>query len=129
MKIRGTDFVYYQTGDIDRAIAFYRDTLGLELEGYYEQMRWAEFDAGNTTLVLNDPSILGVGIEPRPGGGAAALAVEDLAAAMEELEGKDVSGCLPGPGEPHLPSLLHRGPGRQPRLAPPAQGRHLRLMC
>ena len=100
MKIRGTDFVYYQTGDIDRAIAFYRDTLGLELEGYYEQMRWAEFDAGNTTLVLNDPSILGVGIEPRPGGGAAALAVEDLAAAMEELEGKDVPVVFPAQESP-----------------------------
>ena len=100
MKIRGTDFVYYQTGDIDRSIAFYRDTLGLELEGYYEQMRWAEFDAGNTTLVLNDPSILGVGIEPRPGGGAAALAVEDLAAAMEELEGKDVPIVFPAQESP-----------------------------
>ena len=95
MKIRGTDFVYYQTGDIDRSIAFYRDTLGLELAGYYEQMRWAEFDAGNTTLVLNDPSILGVGIEPRPGGGAAALAVEDLDAAMEELQGKEVTVVFP----------------------------------
>ena len=100
MKIRGTDFVYYQTGDIDRAITFYRDTLGLELAGYYEQMRWAEFDAGNTTLVLNDPSILGVGIEPRPGGGAAALAVEDLAAAMEELEGKQVTVVFPAQESP-----------------------------
>lgn len=100
MKIRGTDFVYYQTGDIDRAIAFYRDTLGLELEGYYEQMRWAEFDAGNTTLVLNDPSILGVGIEPRPGGGAAALAVEDLADAMEELGGQGVTVVFPAQESP-----------------------------
>jgi|AP95_1055475.scaffolds.fasta_scaffold259295_2 hypothetical protein len=31
MNIRGTDFIYYQTNDIDRAIAFYRDTLGLEM--------------------------------------------------------------------------------------------------
>lgn len=58
-------------------------------------MRWAEFDAGNTTLVLNDPSILGVGIEPRPGGGAAAFAVEDLAAAMEELGGQGVTVVFP----------------------------------
>ena len=57
-----------------------------------QEMRWAEFAAGNTTLVVNDPGGLGVGIEP------------------------------------HLPSRLHRGPGRQPRLAPPAQGRHLRLI-
>jgi catechol 2,3-dioxygenase-like lactoylglutathione lyase family enzyme len=29
MNIRGTDFIYYQTNVIDKAIAFYRDTLGL----------------------------------------------------------------------------------------------------
>jgi hypothetical protein len=27
MQIRGTDFVYYQTGDIEKSIEFYRDTL------------------------------------------------------------------------------------------------------
>ena len=95
MKIRGTDFVYYQTGDIDRSIAFYRDTLGLDLAGYYEQMRWAEFDAGNATLVLNDPETLGVGLTARTGGAAAALAVEDLAAAMEELQAKGVTVVFP----------------------------------
>lgn len=95
MKIRGTDFVYYQTGDIDRSIAFYRDTLGLELAGYYEQMRWAEFDAGNATLVLNDPETLGVGLTARTGGAAAALAVEDLPAAMDELQGKEVTVVFP----------------------------------
>ncbi len=58
-------------------------------------MRWAEFNAGNTTLVLNDPGVLGVGIEPRPGGGAAAFAVEDLAAAMQELEGQGVTVVFP----------------------------------
>jgi len=46
MDVRGTDFVYYQTGDIDRTIAFYRDTLGLEMYGYYEEVKWAEFNAG-----------------------------------------------------------------------------------
>ena len=95
MKIRGTDFVYYQTGDIDRSIAFYRDTLGLDLAGYYERMRWAEFDAGNATLVLNDPETLGVGLSARTGGAAAALAVEDLNAAMEELQGKEVTVVFP----------------------------------
>ena len=33
MKIRGTDFVYYQTSDIEKSIEFYRDTLGLEMYG------------------------------------------------------------------------------------------------
>ena len=34
MSIRGTDFVYYQTSDIEKAIEFYRDTLGMELNGW-----------------------------------------------------------------------------------------------
>ena len=47
MNIRGTDFIYYQTNVIDKAIAFYRDTLGLEMYGHFEEMKWAEFNAGN----------------------------------------------------------------------------------
>jgi len=37
MNIRGTDFSYYQTNDMDKAIAFYRDTLGLEMYGQRRQ--------------------------------------------------------------------------------------------
>ena len=42
MEIRGTDFVYYQTNDIEKAIEFYRDTLGLEEE--------RSFDSGSPSL-------------------------------------------------------------------------------
>ena len=37
MNIRGTDFIYYQTNDMDKAIAFYRDALGLEMYGQRRQ--------------------------------------------------------------------------------------------
>ncbi len=37
MNIRGSDFIYYQTNDMDKAIAFYRDALGLEMYGQRRQ--------------------------------------------------------------------------------------------
>lgn len=40
MIIRGTDVVYYQSSDVERAIKSYRDnTLGWELYGYYEDVK------------------------------------------------------------------------------------------
>ena len=56
MSVRGTDFVYYQSSNMEKSIEFYRDALGLEMYGYYEDFKWAEFNAGNVTLALNDPS-------------------------------------------------------------------------
>ena len=87
MNIRGTDFIYYQTNDIDRAIAFYRDTLGLEMYSYFEEVKWAEFNAGNTTFDAN--------MKAQAGGAAVAFSVDDVAAAIEELESKGIKVTLP----------------------------------
>lgn len=95
MNIRGTDFIYYQTNDIDKAIAFYRDTLGLEMYGHFEEMKWAEFNAGNTTFAINDPSAFDANMKAQPGGAAVAFSVDDVAAAIEELESKGVKVTLP----------------------------------
>lgn len=95
MNIRGTDFIYYQTSDIDRSIAFYRDTLGLELNGHFEEMKWAEFNTGNATFAINDPSAFDPEAKPQVGGTAVAFAVEDLGAAVEELEAKGVPFVVP----------------------------------
>jgi predicted enzyme related to lactoylglutathione lyase len=95
MKIRGTDFVYYQTSDIDKAIEFYRDTLGLEMNGYFEEVKWAEFNAGNATFAINDPTALDPNLKPQTGGAAVAFAVDDLEAAMKELEDKGVPVVAP----------------------------------
>jgi predicted enzyme related to lactoylglutathione lyase len=88
MDIRGTDFVYYQTNDIEKAIAFYRDTLGLELYGYFEEVKWAEFNAGNVTFAINDPSAFDPNAKAQSGGAAISFAVADLAASVKELESK-----------------------------------------
>jgi predicted enzyme related to lactoylglutathione lyase len=53
----GVDFVSYSVADLDRAVAFYRDTLGLPLRGYhpmagFTRFPWVEFDVGETTIAL-----------------------------------------------------------------------------
>ncbi len=95
MNIRGTDFIYYQTNDIDKAIAFYRDTLGLEMYGHFEEMKWAEFNAGNTTFAINDPSAFDPNMKAQAGGAAVAFSVDDVAAAIEELESQGITVTVP----------------------------------
>ena len=86
MKIRGTDFVMFSVSNLDRAVKFYRDILGLPEEVYSGEWQWAEFNCGNVTLALK-------GGEPVPksgAGGHIALAVDDVKAAGEDLKRKGV---------------------------------------
>ncbi len=82
MKIRGTDFVLFHVGELARAVKFYRDVLGLKQEILSEEYQWAEFNCGNLTLALKG------GAKPAEiaAGARLALAVEDIAAAHEELK-------------------------------------------
>lgn len=58
--------------DMDEAIAFYRDTLGLELK--FQSPFWSEFATGETTLALHPAS------PDNPAGSVQlGLAVDDLA--------------------------------------------------
>ena len=95
MDVRGADFIYYQTSDIDRAIEFYRDTLGLEMYGYFEEVKWAEFNAGNATFAVNDPSAFDENAKAQSGGAAVAFAVEDVEETMRELQAKGVTVTIP----------------------------------
>lgn len=96
MQTRAMDFVAYNVADLDRSVAFYRDVLGLKLSGQWGDS-FAEFEVPPTTLAL-------VVLPPeaqRPasagsGGAAVALSVPDVAAALEELRGKNVP-VLMGP--------------------------------
>lgn len=74
MKIRGVEFVLHSVSDIASAVAFYRDVLGLRLEAYGEAERWAEFDCGNVTLVLQG----GVAATAAVSHTKLALAVDDI---------------------------------------------------
>jgi catechol 2,3-dioxygenase-like lactoylglutathione lyase family enzyme len=84
------DDVFFNVDDMDQAVAFYRDTLGLEVQ--YESVDWVELDAGNVTIALRR---YGSGPEGRPelgvGEGATLVfEVDDIEAAKAELEGQGV---------------------------------------
>ncbi|HSC91239.1 MAG TPA: VOC family protein [Gaiellaceae bacterium] len=86
MQIERVDFVDVPTRDLERAIAFYRDVLGLP----QNPREPTEFETPNVTLALWQPEAMGVPFD----GGAShgiALRVADVAAARVELEAKGVT--------------------------------------
>jgi predicted enzyme related to lactoylglutathione lyase len=84
VKVRAIDFVVVNVSDMERSAAFYRETLGLDFPMNEDGPVWKEFDTPPVALALfREPS--------DPGKNALiALAVEDVAAALEELRGKGV---------------------------------------
>lgn len=88
--ITGVDFVCIPTRDHERAVEFYGETLGLERLKSWGQMPATEFQAGNLTLAVMDPSAFGQP-EARPNSAPIALQVEDVEAARTELEAKGVT--------------------------------------
>ncbi len=80
------DHVYYWTSDMDRAVAFYRDVLGLRLIRQ-DGPSWAEFDTGTVRLALHG-AVQGRPVEA--GGATAVFRVDDLDAARAALEIKGV---------------------------------------
>jgi catechol 2,3-dioxygenase-like lactoylglutathione lyase family enzyme len=86
--VTGTDFVTIPTRDIDRAVAFYRDVLGLEQAKQWGSMPAYEFETGNLTLALMQTDAFG--IEFSPNSVPIALHVEDFEAAKAELESRGV---------------------------------------
>ena len=85
MTIRGVDYIYYEVSDVAKSTAFYRDTLGMKIGYEVDNGGWVEFDLGNLTLGIGS-----YGQGTTPGGTMAALAVEDVTAALEELKTKGV---------------------------------------
>ena len=69
--------VLYAVDDVDAAVAFYRDALGLPLK-FQDGARFARLDGGGVTLAL-----VGADEDVTAGAPAAALKVPDVAAAME----------------------------------------------
>jgi len=91
--ITGVDFVCVPTRDHDRAVAFYSETLGLETVKRWGDMPATEFQAGNLTLAVMDPSAFGQP-EARPNSAPIALQVDDVEAARTLLEGKGITFIL-----------------------------------
>lgn len=86
--VTGVDFVAVPTNDFDASREFYGETLGLPFVKQWGSMPGAEYQAGNLTLAIMDPTAFGQ--EFRPHGLPIALQVADVPAARAELEGKGV---------------------------------------
>jgi catechol 2,3-dioxygenase-like lactoylglutathione lyase family enzyme len=86
-EVQRADFVGILTTNLERAEPFYEQVLGLLRDPNHTE-GWPDFQTGNVSVVLTD--VARTGQEFRPNGGAVALRVGDVAAAMERLEGEGV---------------------------------------
>jgi predicted enzyme related to lactoylglutathione lyase len=63
MPVEKVKYTYLVVDDMDAAVAFYRDALGLKLK-FQDGQRWAEFDAGNgTAIALSSAEESGLGVK------------------------------------------------------------------
>lgn len=79
------DHVWFWVGDMDRAVSFYRETVGLPLLRRDGDV-WAELDAGGVRLGLHGAT----DARELPPGGTVVLRVEDLDLSRAVLEGRGV---------------------------------------
>ena len=118
--IQRTDFVSVPVQDMERAKAFYRETLGMHSPNW--DAPWPEIETGNVSLYLVDPTR--VGWEFAPHTAHIALRVADVAEARSELQasGVEFEGEIHDSGVCHMSFfkdsegnrlMLHR------RYAPP----------
>jgi predicted enzyme related to lactoylglutathione lyase len=120
IDVERADFVSVPVQDMERAKRFYSETLGIHSPNLDEV--WPEFETGNVSLYLVDPTQFGE--EFRPHRAHIALRVPDVAAARATLEeaGIEFPGEILDTGVCHMASfsdsegnalMLHR------RYAPP----------
>jgi predicted enzyme related to lactoylglutathione lyase len=90
--VTGVDFVSVPTTDLERAMQFYGEVLGLPRSSVWQRPGHepvgAEFETGTVTLALTACEPLG--IEFQPNKVPIALRVDDVAAARAELEARGV---------------------------------------
>jgi catechol 2,3-dioxygenase-like lactoylglutathione lyase family enzyme len=88
VNVEQVDFVAVPTRDSTRAVAWYRDVLGLAVSGYTD----GEVETPNLTLSFWNPEEQGEEFVPNTNG--VALRVADVAAAIEEVRaaGAEVMG-------------------------------------
>jgi predicted enzyme related to lactoylglutathione lyase len=82
------DFVGMPTRDLEAAATFYGETLNLPRSVYKPERNYAEFETGNVTLSVYNPSAMGMEhhVNPNP----IALHVDDMEQARATLEGRGV---------------------------------------
>jgi predicted enzyme related to lactoylglutathione lyase len=87
--VSGVDFLPVPTHDLERAVQFYGDTLGLRRSVYMPDRNFAEFETGNLTLSVIHAEKMG--LEHHVSGNAIALHVDDVEAARKALEEQGVT--------------------------------------
>ena len=86
--ITRTDFVSMPTRDLEKAVAFYGETVGLKRSKYRPDRNFAEFETDNLTINLYMPEKMG--FEHVVSGNPLALHVNDMDEARKELESRGV---------------------------------------
>ena len=89
-KMEGTEFRYVIkfVTDMNKAVKFYRDTLGLQLR--FESPSWSEFATGETTLALHPAS------DKNPAGKVEfGFTVADVEVFYREMSAKGVLFSIP----------------------------------
>ena len=86
--VTGVDFVPLPTRDLETAVHFYGEVLGLPRSVYRPERNFAEFETGNLTLNILNAEKMGLGHHPVKT--QIALHVDDVAGARAELEARGV---------------------------------------
>lgn len=90
MPVEKVKYTYFVVDDVDAAVAFYRDGLGLRLK-FQDGDRWAEFDAGNnTSIALSSREESGLNADG-PVVVLQGTEIENLASSLVSLGGEIVS--------------------------------------
>ena len=87
--VGGVDFLSVPTRDLEAAVEFYGETLGLARSAYRPDRHFAEFETGNLTLSIIDAEKMG--LEHHTMRHEVALHVDDVQAARKTLEERGVS--------------------------------------
>jgi predicted enzyme related to lactoylglutathione lyase len=87
--VTGVDFVGVPTRDLEAAVAFYGQTLGLPCSVHRPDRHFAEFETGNLTLNLMHAEAMG--LEHHTVRNAVALHVPDVHEARATLERRGVA--------------------------------------
>lgn len=88
ISVERVDFVSAPTRDLERAVRFYRDVLGLPVSVSRPEQGYAEVETENLTINLFDPESMGLDFSPNRH--LVALRVADVGEARRKLEAAGV---------------------------------------
>lgn len=91
-RITGVDLAVLPAPDLDASLRFYDEVLGLTFRTRWGSMPAAEFQAGDLTIAIMEPTAFGQ--EFRPHGVPLTLHVDDVAGARAHLEELGVTFVL-----------------------------------